>query len=468
IETQHTLGYGVKATTDECPEAIFVNAVQCLVGFVMQGIMAVIIFYKMTLPRHRQKTLLFSRNAVICPRNKKLCLMFRIGDMRKNDIVGACIRAFFVRTLETAEGEKLINHQNEIKLHFDDCSKYLFFNWPLTIYHIIDKQSPLYYFSPSDLSRDAFEIAVILEGTIESTGQMTQHRTSYMPMELLWGRKFEPLLTLDRYRKNYEVDLSKFDNLIPICTPLCSAAYSEEYDSMQNAKSYKATSHILMEPDWPSILQICDLIRQNDVQPKYALNTLRKKLNSPNPHSAMYALLVLESMVKNCGTVVHEELTTKANCEYLHELAKTTTHENVRSKLLELIQAWTFAFRKNPKHVALNVSYSQRNPIVWEPKHNTQKIENANNKQYNTEVEYQTKLIEDIINLEIDKDVVQADDADSQGFITVKHKKFSRKRPAEFRKKTLGINESEDDFGIEKKMWIYLYRLKRHITEDKI
>lgn len=28
----------------------------------------------------------------------------------------------------------------------------------------------------------------------------------------------------------------------------------------------KATSHLLMEADWPSILQICDLIRQNDVQ----------------------------------------------------------------------------------------------------------------------------------------------------------------------------------------------------------
>lgn len=55
------------------------------------------------------------------------------------------------------------------------------------------------------------------------------------------------------------------------------------------------------------------------------------------------------------GTVVHEELTTKLFCEFMHELAKTTPHENVRTKLLELIQAWTFAFRKNPKHGALKV-----------------------------------------------------------------------------------------------------------------
>nr|CAI5819357.1 unnamed protein product [Callosobruchus analis] len=115
----------------------------------------------------------------------------------------------------------------------------------------------------------------------------------------------------------------------------------------------KATSHLLMDPDWVSTLQICDLIRQNDVQPRYALAALKKKLNSPNPHAAYYALLVLESMVKNCGPVVHEELTAKAFCDFLHDLAKTTVHENVRTKLLELIQAWNFAFRKNPKHGAL-------------------------------------------------------------------------------------------------------------------
>ncbi|KAK5641324.1 hypothetical protein RI129_009871 [Pyrocoelia pectoralis] len=115
----------------------------------------------------------------------------------------------------------------------------------------------------------------------------------------------------------------------------------------------KATSNILMEPEWNTILQICDLVRQDDVQPKQVISSIKKKLFAQNPHTALYALQVLESLVKNCGNVIHEELTLKANCEMLHELAKTTQHENVRQKLLELIQTWTFAFRKNPKHSAL-------------------------------------------------------------------------------------------------------------------
>ncbi|XP_031354066.1 hepatocyte growth factor-regulated tyrosine kinase substrate isoform X2 [Photinus pyralis] len=81
--------------------------------------------------------------------------------------------------------------------------------------------------------------------------------------------------------------------------------------------------------------------------------SIKKKLYAPNPHTALYALQVLESLVKNCGNVIHEELTLKVNCDMLHDLAKTTQHENVRQKLLELIQTWTFAFRKNPRHSAL-------------------------------------------------------------------------------------------------------------------
>ena len=109
----------------------------------------------------------------------------------------------------------------------------------------------------------------------------------------------------------------------------------------------KATSHLQLEPDWVAILQICDLIRQGDVQPKAALAAIKKKLTNPNPHVALYALLVLESCVKNCGTIIHDEVGTKQYMEQLKELVKTTPHDNVKLKTLELIQAWAHAFRNS-------------------------------------------------------------------------------------------------------------------------
>ncbi|XP_045448439.1 hepatocyte growth factor-regulated tyrosine kinase substrate [Melitaea cinxia] len=115
----------------------------------------------------------------------------------------------------------------------------------------------------------------------------------------------------------------------------------------------KATSNLRLDPDWPSILQICDLIRQNDCSPKYAVVAVKKKLYSQNPHQAMFALLVLESIVKNCGSGVHDEVASKAFCEMLRDLVKSTQHENLKTKILELIQAWAFAFRNNPKYRAV-------------------------------------------------------------------------------------------------------------------
>ncbi|CAH2037336.1 unnamed protein product, partial [Iphiclides podalirius] len=115
----------------------------------------------------------------------------------------------------------------------------------------------------------------------------------------------------------------------------------------------KATSNLRLEPDWPTILQICDLIRQNDCSPKYAVAAVKKKLYSQNPHQAMFALLTLESIVKNCGSGVHDEVASKTFCEMLRDLVKSTQHENLRNKILELIQAWAFAFRNSPKYRAV-------------------------------------------------------------------------------------------------------------------
>lgn len=111
----------------------------------------------------------------------------------------------------------------------------------------------------------------------------------------------------------------------------------------------KATSNLRLDPDWPTILQICDLIRQNDCTPKYAIAAIKKKLYSPNPHQAMFALCVLESIVKNCGSGIHEEVTSKAFCEMLRDLIKTTPHDNLKAKILELILGWAFAFRNSSK-----------------------------------------------------------------------------------------------------------------------
>ncbi|XP_043956193.1 hepatocyte growth factor-regulated tyrosine kinase substrate isoform X3 [Gambusia affinis] len=119
----------------------------------------------------------------------------------------------------------------------------------------------------------------------------------------------------------------------------------------------KATSQLLLETDWESILQICDLIRQGDTQAKYAIAAIKKKLNDKNPHVALYALEVLESVVKNCGQTVHDEVASKQTMEELKDLFKKQTEPNVKNKILYLIQAWAHAFRNEPKYKVVQDTY---------------------------------------------------------------------------------------------------------------
>ncbi|XP_018409151.1 PREDICTED: hepatocyte growth factor-regulated tyrosine kinase substrate isoform X2 [Nanorana parkeri] len=119
----------------------------------------------------------------------------------------------------------------------------------------------------------------------------------------------------------------------------------------------KATSQLLLETDWESILQICDMIRQGDTQAKYAVASIKKKVNDKNPHVALFALEVMESVVKNCGSTVHDEVANKLTMEELKELQKRVVEPNVRNKILYLIQAWAHAFRNEPKYKVVQDTY---------------------------------------------------------------------------------------------------------------
>lgn len=52
---------------------------------------------------------------------------------------------------------------------------------------------------------------------------------------------------------------------------------------------------------------------------------------------------------------MHDEVATKQFMENMREIIKTTPHDNLKSKLLELLQTWAFAFRAIPKYCAVQV-----------------------------------------------------------------------------------------------------------------
>lgn len=127
----------------------------------------------------------------------------------------------------------LNQYTTELNVSADGSDGDLFFIWPMTIVHKVDEDSPLYNMSASDMLQDRFEIVVILEGTVESTGQSVQSRSSFIGTEILWGHRFEPVVSYNKERQGYEINYAKFDSTTPVDTPLCSGAELDEFYKMQ-------------------------------------------------------------------------------------------------------------------------------------------------------------------------------------------------------------------------------------------
>lgn len=62
-----------------------------------------------------------------------------------------------------------------------------------------------------------FELLVAMTGSSRTTGQLTQCRTSYLPKEILWGRRFVNMISYNNSEQVYEVDYDKFDEVIEVC-----------------------------------------------------------------------------------------------------------------------------------------------------------------------------------------------------------------------------------------------------------
>ncbi|XP_059892815.1 G protein-activated inward rectifier potassium channel 1-like [Gadus macrocephalus] len=97
IETEATIGYGYRYITEKCPEGIVLFLFQSLLGSVVDAFLIGCMFIKMSQPNKRAKTLMFSRTAVLSRRDGRLCLMFRVGNLRDSHMVSAQIRCKLIK-----------------------------------------------------------------------------------------------------------------------------------------------------------------------------------------------------------------------------------------------------------------------------------------------------------------------------------------------------------------------------------
>ncbi|KAI6073146.1 ATP-sensitive inward rectifier potassium channel 1 [Aix galericulata] len=212
---------------------------QSILGVIINSFMCGAILAKISRSKNRAKTITFSKNAVISKRGGKLCLLIRVANLRKSLLIGSHIYGKLLKTTITPEGETIILDQVNIEFIVDAGNENLFFISPLTIYHIIDKNSPFFHTAAETILQQDFELVVFLDGTVEATSATCQVRTSYIPEEVLWGYRFAPIVSKTKEGK-YRVDFQNFSKTVAVETPHCAFCLYNEKEA--KAKEKKVTT----------------------------------------------------------------------------------------------------------------------------------------------------------------------------------------------------------------------------------
>jgi len=211
VETQVTIGYGNNYVANDCTLGLFLLIIQCLLGLIMDAFLLGLIFTKLTRPRNRRKTILFSQQAVLCQEDETgdRYLEFRIGNLRKSQIAECHVR--LVLYWNRKQGDKSVFEQHDLACGYENGTDRLVLLMPVIVRHKIDESSPLWDVSPLNIEDEELEVVVVLEGVVEATGLTLQALWSYTADEVVCGRKLESIVTVED--GHWVIHFNKFDDI---------------------------------------------------------------------------------------------------------------------------------------------------------------------------------------------------------------------------------------------------------------
>jgi len=206
VQTMATIGYGTMA-----PASLLANlltSAEALTGLLALAVVTGLVFSKFSRPTARVR---FTRNAVISVRDGVPSLMFRMANVRANEIVDAQVHVVLARQENTLEGE-------QVRRFYDlDLTRYrnAIFDYTWTAVHPIDLKSPLYGATAESLSAAEGFIVVSLTGIDETFSQTVYARYYYDAEDIIWGSR---LADITKRTPEGEVllDFTRYDEVVAV------------------------------------------------------------------------------------------------------------------------------------------------------------------------------------------------------------------------------------------------------------
>jgi inward rectifier potassium channel len=204
IETLATVGYGDMHPQTEYGHTI--ATVEIFTGMCFLAVMTGLIFARFSRPRAR---FVFASSAVITNHEGRPTLMIRMANARHNSISRATARLWVIRAETTKEGEQLRRFY-ELKL---DRAEHPIFVLSWTLFHIIDKESPLFGATASDLADSDALLVLNVSGLDDSSAQQLYARHIYSWRDVRWQYRYRDIAGVSPTGR-FLLDYTKFHDVV--------------------------------------------------------------------------------------------------------------------------------------------------------------------------------------------------------------------------------------------------------------
>ena len=204
IETLATVGYG-----DMHPQSDYghlIATVEIFTGMSFLAVMTGLIFARFSRPRAR---FVFANQAVVGRRDGRQTLMIRTANARHNAISRASARLWLIRAERSREGDELRRFY-ELAL---DRNEHPMFVLSWTLFHVIDKDSPLYGVTAADLEAGDALLVLNVGGLDDSSAQQLYARHIYSWRDIRWGHRYQDIASTSPQGR-FMLDYTKFHDVV--------------------------------------------------------------------------------------------------------------------------------------------------------------------------------------------------------------------------------------------------------------
>lgn len=100
-----------------------------------------------------------------------------------------------------------------------------------------------------------------------------------------------------------------------------------------------ATSDKLKEMDWAKNIEICELVARDPGKAKDIIKAIKKCVGSRSKNTQLYAVMLLEMLLNNCGEPIHRQVIDNGLLPILVKIVRKKTELPVREKIFLLLDA---------------------------------------------------------------------------------------------------------------------------------